>query len=366
MESISHIAPIPIVDKDVFFEQRDPQIKLFLSNNQLTQFPRCLLNVEHLTDLSLRANNLTEIPAGIAKLKNLQSLNIAQNQIKYLPFEFLQLFRKGSKLRSLQIQPNPLWFPEEWHDGPDEFVKRLDQAKRYAALAGSKQPDTKLESDWTGLIATIHRRSRVEFIDSSRRIAGFRLPSTDRPLRRCEMEPFYKLAGPPELRKQGPGASTVRLLNCRGARSLFEYALAACARSSEADDLCQWLETEQDQGWPEGMSATLQEAIKFSRDGRDLKCSMCGRKAVLPMTRWVEYYFINPAKVEVRSDGENSITASERFSQTPQPEMYPFMRFGCTWTCVPPTIERVEGEDEDEAEVKEQEEEEEDEDTIIA
>lgn len=364
MESISHIAPIPIVDKDVFFEQRDAQIKLFLSNNRLTKFPQCLFNVEHLTDLSLRANNLTEIPAGIAKLKNLQSLNIAQNQIKYLPFEFLQLFGKGSKLRSLQIQPNPLWFPDEWHDGPHDFMKRLDQAARYAALAGNTQPDTQLESDWTGLMATIHRRSRVEFIDSSQRISGFQLPSTDRPLHRHEMEPFYKLAGPPQLRKQGPGVGTIRLLNCKGARSLFEYALAACARSSEADDLCQWLEMKQDQGLPEGMSAALREAIEFSRDGRDLKCSMCGRKTVLPMTRWVEYYYINSRTVEARSNGENPTTASERLSQALQAELYPFMRFGCSWTCVPPTIERIEREDDDEYEVEVEEEE--DEDTIIA
>ncbi|KAK4162020.1 hypothetical protein QBC43DRAFT_322705 [Cladorrhinum sp. PSN259] len=372
LDSINHIALIPIVDRDVAFEQKDPQIKLFLSNNKLTKFPLTLLNIEHLTDLSLRGNNLTEIPASITKLRNLQSLNIAQNQIRYLPFEFLELFRQGSKLRSLQIQPNPLWLPQEWYQGQWKFDQRVKEAEEYAKVAGVSQPNyTTLESSWTGLIATIHARSKVEFIDSSRRISGFRLPSTDRRLAKNEMERFYKLDGPPELRKPLPGKSTLRVLNHKGARSLFEYALGVCARSSEADDLCQWLAREQDEGWPEGMLATLQDAIKFSRNGWDLKCSMCGRKTVLPMTRWVEYYFINPTTVNVNPRTGRVLTLRDRFSQTAQPELYPFVRYGCSWECVPPIIERTgfeeDSEDEDEGGASlPVEDAEEDEDTIIA
>ncbi|KAK3987433.1 hypothetical protein QBC44DRAFT_271076 [Cladorrhinum sp. PSN332] len=354
LDSINHIALIPIVDKDVAFEQKDPKIKLFLSNNRLTRFPPSLLNIEHLTDLSLRANNLTELPASITQLTNLRSLNIAQNQIRYLPSEFLQLLRKGGKLRSLQIQPNPLWLPQGWYDSRGKFDQRVREAKQYASLAGSAQPDDiKLESTWFGLTVTIHARSRVEFIDSARKVSGFRLPSTDRSLSKKEMEPFYRLRGPAELRKQTAGTSNIRVLNRKGASSLFEYALGVCARSSEADDLCQWLEREQEEGWPKGMLANLKDAINFSRKGLDLKCSMCGRRTVLPMTRWVEYYFINFTRVKVdKHTGENTTVRDPIIQQTQQTELYPFLRFGCSWMCVPPTIEKTgsQSESEDEGE----------------
>ncbi|KAK4229565.1 hypothetical protein QBC38DRAFT_359315 [Podospora fimiseda] len=346
LEKLNHIALIPIVDKDVAFEQKDAKIKLFLSKNKLTRFPLSLLSVEYLTDLSLRANGLTEIPPTITKLKNLKTLNIAQNQIRYLPYEFLQMFRKGSKLRSVQIQPNPLWFIKDWYTTDWAFKQRVLEAKQYTALPGSFQSDDVSvrigEKDWKGLTAAIHLRSRVEFTDSARRVHGFKLPSTDEAQPMSILEPFYRLRGPPELHNQ-QSASTARVMNNKGALSLLEMALHVLVKSSEADDIYQWLERTGQEGpgaVPDRVLVTMKDAIEFARKGWDLKCSVCGRKTVVPMTRWVEYYFLRQTTVHLDSEtGEESWGHGiGGLNQGPQPELYPFLRYGCSWKCVPATI----------------------------
>jgi hypothetical protein len=238
LDPVADIAPIPNVAKDVEFEQRDPQIQVFLSNNRLRTFPAALLNVEHLTVLSLRANCLVKIPPAISKLRNLEALNIAQNYLGLLPGELLD--------RTLNFQPNHFW-------QPDTTSLNSYGAEEYEKLTFGSQPKTKIESSWSGLTTKLHSRTPVHFLDSSQKsYSSFTLrPFDSKHLRTIplELEPFTSLATPrelaPELRSH---AATSKVVNPKGAKSLFELALRACAMSGQADRIPTWLRED------EGMS----------------------------------------------------------------------------------------------------------------
>ncbi|KAF2965577.1 hypothetical protein GQX73_g7975 [Xylaria multiplex] len=109
---LAELALIPSVDKDVPFEQVNPEVGLYLSNNRLTRAPGALFNLEHLTYLSLRNNQISELPPSIGKLRNLRELNLSLNRLHYLPGELLHLLKYPSVLSSLHVHPNPFDQPE--------------------------------------------------------------------------------------------------------------------------------------------------------------------------------------------------------------------------------------------------------------
>ncbi|TGJ83653.1 hypothetical protein E0Z10_g5113 [Xylaria hypoxylon] len=116
---LAELALIPSVDKDVPFEQANPQLGLYLSNNRLTCAPGALFNLEHLTYLSLRNNQISELPPSISKLRNLRELNLSLNRLRYLPGELLGLLKYPSPLSSLHIHPNPFDRPESLPPRPE-------------------------------------------------------------------------------------------------------------------------------------------------------------------------------------------------------------------------------------------------------
>jgi len=338
LDPISDIAPIPTVAKDVAFEQRDPQIKVFLSNNRLRSFPVSLFNVEHLTVLSLRANRLGRIPPAIAKLKNLETLNIAQNYLRFLPGELLDLLRHGSKLHSLNFAPNKFWQPEDAASnaqGADDY-ERLT----YSSLPPPAETET---SSWSGLTTRIHSRTPVHFTSSTQQTySRFTLPpldsrtQQDKPL---EWEPFTELATPRELGAElNSRAATSKVVNPRGARSLFELALRACAASAQADRIPAWLrEGAEEEGWPAYFAPAVQEAVDIHREG-GARCAVCGRATLMPLARWIEFRQIGRTTVAVDEAGER-VEKFTGLGGVGEGLPVPFLRVGCSWTCVPVRVE---------------------------
>lgn len=348
LEPISHIAPIPNVTKDVAFEQKDPEIKVFLSNNLLRSFPVDLFNVEHLTVLSLRHNRLTTLPPSIGKLKNLNTLNIAQNSIRFLPAELLTLFQKGGKLQSFQFQPNPFWAPATTTSnnvGADEYETRTF----------SPHPNPKIEYPWIGLTTRLLSRTPVQFIDSSQKpytrfalppIRGLSVPATRVPP--LEIEPFSQLATPKVLHREVADDMS-KVVNPKGAKSLFELALRACAQSGQADWIAAELRRDgEGECWPAHLADAVERVVEIERDG-GVECAVCGRETSMPLVRWVEFRQIGRTQVVVdaaaAAGGGGGGNEECRFmglggvSEGP----VPFMRVGCSWSCVPARTEELHG-----------------------
>lgn len=335
LEPISNIYPIPNVTKDVAFEQRDPQIKVFLFNNRLRVFPVALLNVEHLTVLSLRANNLVRIPPSIARLRNLETLNIAQNSLRFLPAELLELLQKGRKLRNLQFQPNPFWLPTTTSPSSGS-------AEEYEKRTFGRRPETTVELPWTGLTTRLQSRTPVQFTDSTHKVySRFVLPPMDSAVpagAALELEPFSELAAPKELRG-GDG----RLVEPRGARSLFELALRACVTSAQSRRIRAWLRDGDE--WPAHFSRAVEQAAEIHAEG-GAACSVCGRETLMPLARWIEFRQIGRTRVEVDADGVETSHFTGLGGESEGP--VPFLRIGCSWRCVPARVQEARREEEGE------------------
>ncbi|AEO65677.1 uncharacterized protein THITE_2112887 [Thermothielavioides terrestris NRRL 8126] len=337
LDPISEITPIPTVAKDVGFEQRDPQIKLFLSNNRLASFPVGLLNLEHLTVLSLRANNLVKLPPAIAKLRNLETLNIAQNRIRYLPAELLELLQKGSKLRNLHFQPNPLWRPQG-------VLVDSEGAEEYERLTFGARPEAELELPWSGLTTKLQSRTPVHFADGVRDAAGstFTIPAPDsdaEPV--CPLEPFSQLVVPEalarEVRFQG---ATSKLINPRGPKTLLELAIGACAASGQADRVVRYLREED--RVPHYLAPVVERAAAIHDEG-GLRCAVCGRATLMPLAQWLEFRQIGRTTITVDAAGRNTDCKFVGLGDGDRALLVPFLRVGCSWKCVPARVEQTKG-----------------------
>ncbi|KAK9365906.1 hypothetical protein V1509DRAFT_631413 [Lipomyces kononenkoae] len=102
-------------------------VEIYLSNNNISEIPPRLFNVENITVLSLRNNRLTAIPNAIYRLRNLQNLSLGGNELHYLPAQILQL----EQLHVLTVHPNPL------RSLPDNATLRESKAGAYLAFASS-------------------------------------------------------------------------------------------------------------------------------------------------------------------------------------------------------------------------------------
>ena len=81
------------------------EIKLDLSNKDLTKVPEYIFSMKQLEELNLSNNQLTgAIPSQIGQLKNLKVLNLSHNLMTGLPAELGQL----SQLTELDVSYNSL------------------------------------------------------------------------------------------------------------------------------------------------------------------------------------------------------------------------------------------------------------------
>ncbi|KAK0730011.1 hypothetical protein B0H67DRAFT_503119 [Lasiosphaeris hirsuta] len=326
LELISLIVPIPTVAKDVAFEQRDPDIKLFLSNNFLRQFPSAIINIEHLTVLSLRGNRLTELPPAIASLKNLETLNIAQNKLRSLPGELLSLMKAGSKLTDVQLHPNPFYQPRV----PNYCPSGMEEYER--GTFGPKGDADMCES-WHGFTTTLLARTPVQFSYHSTVVSRFEFPTaTSLPahLRKLDLEELWFLEIPKVIRKTiGPLLDEPRASTPKGAPPLFEMALRAAARYPDRESTKCMLG---ERGVPRHFTPAFERAAHIFDMGSQT-CCVCGRDTIMPLTEWVEFREVQRTHVVVMGQTENWY--STRVSNNGDEHCVPFVRKGCSWSCIP-------------------------------
>ncbi|KAK3298571.1 uncharacterized protein B0H64DRAFT_78316 [Chaetomium fimeti] len=337
---ISEISPIPTVTRDVAFEQRDPEIQLYLSQNLFRSFPTAILNLEHLTLLSLRANNLDQIPPAIGKLTNLEALNLGQNFIRVFPGEMLNLLHRGSKLRNLGFQPNRFWQPDTTIATADTIATTTARSDEYDNLTYPNRPTTKLESSWSGMTTKIHSRSAVQFMDGTHQtLSRFALP--DIPGARgapIELESLTSLAVPKEFAPKIRQSTTPtnKAFNPKGARSLFELALRAGITSPQVEEVRAWALHAEDA--PRHFSPVVERAVKIHREG-GVRCAVCGRDTLIPMAQWVEFRRIGRTTITVDADGKEV----EKFTElggAGEELPVPFLMVGCSWSCIPAKLEK--------------------------
>ncbi|KAI3326899.1 hypothetical protein HD806DRAFT_531495 [Xylariaceae sp. AK1471] len=370
---LAELALIPSVDKDVPFEQKNPELGLYLSNNRLTRAPGALYNLEHLTYLSLRNNQISELPPSIGRLCNLRELNLSLNRLRYLPGELLSLLKFPSALSSLHIHPNPFHRPEsrlpprpnpsgviydESHgdvfipskylplfhgDSIAMFISQDDRSaeeirEQFDLLAekiNRQYVDTANSCAWhVALLA----RSLVQYSDSRGSVLSkFRFPCEQR---EGDVQPReFGEKQQAILQTESLSASSVPRLAGRASDtpskpshvlSLFELALKSASRAAQTWDLASCLP-------PQAPSSVLRSIDRIvaqsalNGDSGTLPCSICGRQITTPTVQWIEWWDIS--KWEQRPLGPK--WALEPLSMNANENAIPFLKRGCSWNCTP-------------------------------
>jgi hypothetical protein len=280
---LDNFSCIPMVAKDVAFEQKEPELKIYMTMNRLRMIPGTLFNLQYLTILSLRGNKLTEIPPAVAKLSNLRQLNLSQNRLRSLPAELLDLFSK--RLGDLVLHPNPFFEPETALES-DETLDELEQP----------------------LLTRHLGRSPMQMTDSIGRVqSDFRFPSYQESSKLAvvfnnEMECATRSSRVP---------------------SLVEMALRSCYSTSQLSELQHYM--------PDGLPhlGELLERATIQKEMGGITCSHCRKQVIVPVLEWVEWR-------EIHTRETNGSTVSVRpLSLADDERAIPFLHRACSWKCGP-------------------------------
>lgn len=299
-ETISPLANfscIPLVTKDVAFEQKVPELKLYLAMNSLRRTPGALFDLTHLTILSLRGNELTELPPAISRLSNLKELNISQNRLRSLPAELLDLLQPGGHLRELAMHPNPF-------DEPDKPIARFEQE-----CDDRSGKDSHFSIRYLG-------RSPLQLSDSrGETVSGFKLPSGDA---------AQKVAV--EL--------TDTMLNVGAARpsrvpSLVEASLRSCYDCSQLSELQHYM--------PEGLPhlRRLLSRAAQQRDMGGVRCTQCKRSLIVPTVEWLEWHEVTKRTCPSPATETSLLNPSPTLKLSLPEVAVPFRYRACSWKCSP-------------------------------
>ncbi|KAI0411668.1 hypothetical protein F5X98DRAFT_43427 [Xylaria grammica] len=359
---LAELALIPSVDKDVPFEQVNPEVGLYLSNNRLARAPGALFNLEHLTYLSLRNNRISELPPSISKLRNLRELNLSLNRLRYLPGELLRLLEYPSVLSSLHIHPNPFDRPEAPppRPGPRNVVdgrERGDDSIPPGSVPLFKGEDLTLLVSPNGRSAediyqqtssiplipsawqvVLRARSPVQYSDSRGSILSrFRLPY-DEPVNHAQSEGFEEKQ---YTTLQTEDASLLSAPHLQGrvsnvpsepshVLSLFELASKSACRAAQIWDLTSYFPQQAPSSVIRNIDRIAAQGA-FNGNSGTLPCSMCGRQITTPTAQWIEWWDIS--KGEHRS--WEAKLALEPLSMNADENAIPFLKRGCSWNCIP-------------------------------
>jgi hypothetical protein len=317
---LSQFACIPIVTKDVAFEQKDPELKIYMAQNRLARVPGAIFDLTYLTILSLRHNKLTELPPAIAKLRHLKELNVSQNRLRHLPVELLDLFAPDSKLDTLVVHPNPFWQPEQ----------NLEQTE--------DQPDNMLFSStesepWSTphLVSRALGRTPLQLSDTTGRIfSSFKFPTDHRKL----ILPVDD--GEPEFSPSSSVSSMTESQRLEGAShvpSLLETALRACYSSTQLSEMPYYI--------PEGLNhlRKLLERAQRQKEAGGLTCSRCRKLMVIPTTEWVEWREVRTCKEIFKQENSSAVRVTP-LSMAEGEKTVPFIHRGCSWRCGPGEIDK--------------------------
>ncbi len=127
---------------DAVTKMTDVEI-LDLSDNELTELPEELKNLNQLTTLLLSGNKLEEIPGNVCRLKTLTTLDVTYNVIKSVPETISNL----NQLTTLNLSFNEL----------EEMPKALCQLKKLTALDITSNPIKRIPKE----IKNLHQLSTL-------------------------------------------------------------------------------------------------------------------------------------------------------------------------------------------------------------
>ncbi|SPJ75237.1 uncharacterized protein FTOL_04968 [Fusarium torulosum] len=316
---LSQFACIPIVTKDVAFEQKDPELKIYMAQNRLARVPGAIFDLTYLTILSLRHNKLTELPPAIAKLRHLKELNVSQNRLRHLPVELLDLFASDSKLDTLVVHPNPFWQPdqnlEQTEDQPDNMLFSYTESEPLSA---------------PHLVSRALGRTPLQLSDTTGRIfSSFKFPTDHRKL----ILPVDD--GEPEFSPSSSVSSMTESQRLEGAShvpSLLETALRACYSSTQLSEMPYYI--------PEGLNhlRKLLERAQRQKEAGGLTCSRCRKLMVIPTAEWVEWREVRTCK-EIKQEN-SSVVRMTPLSMAEGEKTVPFIHRGCSWRCGPGEIDK--------------------------
>ncbi|EJP65695.1 Protein LAP2 [Beauveria bassiana] len=323
MTPLSQLSCIPQVSRDVAFEQKDPELKIYLARNRLWRLPGSLFDLTFLTVLSLRDNKLTEIPASIAKLTNLRELNLAQNKLRTLPPQLLDLIGPTGRLKKLMLFPNPFAQPDraigdisddgnmEVHD----YIVSMRVGATRPAILGRFLGQTPLQ-----LTTSKGRRT-------SRFALSFEYEKLPIELTRQEMDD-----GSNEVVLEGREDA----LAAKQSRvpSLVEVALRACYRIPKPEGLAQYIPDELHQ------LRTLVIQTGNQKHSGGVTCSTCRKLMVMPAVEWVEWRDLRTC-YWLQAGGGRDVDPGHMaarlipLSRAQEEIAVPFLHRACSWLCGP-------------------------------
>ncbi|KAI1392007.1 uncharacterized protein F4822DRAFT_112811 [Hypoxylon trugodes] len=355
ISQISLFDTIPLMTETFPIERKQPSIEVYLASNPLIRVPGALFNLENLTVLSLRNTKITELPSSIRNLRNLDTLNVSLTRLRYLPWELTDLLKFPSKLRTLNIHPNPFYQPDEldstllggaceknWmhQTTPDELIPLPEPGRPYML---NMSDDIPIDSACLKPDAAKHNamywqayalaRTPVQYNDvrgfvvSTFRLSRQKSTGSESPSEHLDtVLPTEDIcsapAPPPPSRSQFSSTS-----NPSRVPSLLELALQSCAKSGQLRDLPSYLP----HNAPSHLLEILERIAQQSEEGGncgDLPCSVCGRRVTVPMVQWIEWW-----EVRQCAPGEDSFKSVAGTGENEQ--AIPFLRWGCSWKCVP-------------------------------
>ncbi|KAM0301667.1 hypothetical protein HYE67_004576 [Fusarium culmorum] len=316
---LSQFTCIPVVTKDVAFEQKDPELKIYMAQNRLTRVPGAIFDLTYLTILSLRHNKLTELPPGIGKLQHLKELNVSQNRLRHLPVELLDLFVSNSKLDTLVVHPNPFWQPkralEQTEEKPDNVLFSHTESE---------------PSSVPHLVSRVLGRSPSQLSDTTGRVVSdFRFPTDHRKL----VLPVDE--GEPEFSPSASVSSMTESQRLQGASrvpSLLETALRACYSTTQLPEMAFYI--------PEGLNhlRRLLERAHRQKKAGGLTCARCRKMMVIPTVEWVEWREVRTCK-KVSHDNSSALRVTP-LSMAEGERTIPFIHRGCSWRCGPGELDK--------------------------
>lgn len=312
---LSQLECIPQVTRDVAFEQREPELKIYLARNRLARLPGALFDLSHLTVLSLRDNKLTEIPTAISELTNLRELNVAQNKLRQLPAQLLDLLGPHGKLKKLMLFPNPFVQPDR--DIGDISEDNEMTPTEYSATMpiGPKKPSH---------VARFLGRSPVQLTTAHGRVISKFVLSMDGG--RVKVELARGESGG-DADRQLPDESVPKPSKVP---SLLEAALKACYNTSKPETLSEYIPEELHQ-----IRALLERAARQKYCG-GIACCTCQRLMVIPAVQWVEWRDIRSCQWQRSSANEAELSAKLVPLSTSADEIaVPFLHRACSWLCGP-------------------------------
>lgn len=353
---LSELACIPTVAEGVPFEQKDPSLKIYLSQNPLNKVPGALFNLEFLTYLTLRNAKLTQIPPAIGKLRNLQTLNISLNRLRYLPGEVLDLIAYPSKLKSLMLHSNHFYsfaggsfaresvaqdqppVPNETEESKwtDDVLllcnKPTDVENSKMNLWVDREDGVAFDPEYCKLAnrrswtwrARIVARTPVQFEDSRGVIISkYQLPDhkTTSPSAELVTE---DLAHIPETPLVGASGKRSRV------PSLLELTLKSCSRTTQLPHLPAYLPEDAPEHLPEVLRRIAEQAETNSNAG-DLPCSKCNRRVIVPVAQWIEWWQLYKLRFHLQAGPSSSIFDNNG--------TVPFLKRACSYACLPVAME---------------------------